>query len=130
MSICCEYEFEHYVCHDCDKVLVKDDFIEHTFVEDWSCPECNGVVRVYTDNDNMVYLRKYAPAIEKGDMIQIRVFGPSTEGRHAVIEVEKNSKGKYRVALRGYGKVTLTADDWVNCELGSWSGDISELKQK
>ncbi|MGH1070190.1 hypothetical protein ACQVU8_26530 [Bacillus cereus] len=102
----------------------------HNCVRDWSCPECNGVVRVYTDNDNMVYLRKYAHAIEKGNMIQIRVFDQFTEGRHAVIEVEEKLNGKYGVALRGYRKVTLNDDDWVNCELGSWSGDITELKHK
>ncbi|HDR7494828.1 TPA: hypothetical protein QCX40_005552 [Bacillus cereus] len=78
----------------------------------------------------MVYLRKHAPAIKKGDMIQIRVFGQSTEGRHEVIEVVKKRNGKYVVALRGYRQVTLNEDDWVNCEWGSWSGDISELKHK
>jgi phage FluMu protein Com len=122
VSLCCEYDFEHYVCHDCNKVLVEDDFLLHNCARDWSCPECNGVVRVYTDNDNMVYLRKYAHAIEKGDMIQIRVFDKFTEGRHAVIAVEKQSNGKYGVALND--------DDWVNCELGSWSGDISEFRHK
>lgn len=130
MGLCCEYDFEHYVCHDCDEVLVKEDFTAHKLVRDWSCPKCNGVVEVYTDNDNMVYLRKHAPAIEKGDMIQIRVFDQFTEGRHSVIDVEEKSNGKYGVALRGYRKVTLNDDDWVNCEWGSWSGDISELKHK
>ncbi|MEK4412500.1 hypothetical protein MHB59_28600 [Bacillus sp. FSL L8-0642] len=130
MDICCEYDFEHYVCYDCNKVLAKDDFIVHKLVRDWSCPECNGVVVVYTDNDDMVYLRKHAPAIEKGDMIQIRVFDKFTEGRHAVLGVEEKPNGKYGVALKGYRKVTLNEDDWVNCEWGSWSGDISDLKQK
>ncbi|HFT5903713.1 TPA: hypothetical protein ACGSMF_004888 [Bacillus cereus] len=130
MGICCTYDFEHYVCHDCKKVLTVDDFFLENCVRDWSCPECNGVVRVYTDNDDMLYLRKHAPAIEKGDMIQIRVFGQSIEGRHVVLGVEEKPNGKYGVALKGYRTVTLTADDWVNCELGSWSGDISELKQK
>ncbi|ASL62653.1 MULTISPECIES: hypothetical protein [Bacillus cereus group] len=128
MSLCCTYEFEHYVCHDCDEDLIKDDFIVHKMVRDWGCPKCGGVVEVYTDNDDMVYLRKHAPAIKKGDMIQIRVFDQSIEGRHLVLGVEEKLNGKYGVALKGYRTVTLTADDWVNCELGSWSGNISDLK--
>ncbi|MGG1339763.1 hypothetical protein ABE244_04055 [Bacillus toyonensis] len=121
MGLKFRFDKESYKCIQCNKDYTEELLSKEDSSRLWSCPICNGYIRVYADDGGSLIevVRKYVDQLQEGDEIYLRNLGHS--GLHKVRKVKINSKGKYILSLKGNGPYETFGHVWVNCHYGSRS---------
>lgn len=119
MSFDYQFSNEYRVCPNCGKIKRKQ------VLKNWKCPDCGKTLLIYATHDNHVYLRKLADDVKIGDHVSL----PYCKDFYEVLDVGFED-GRYRIALKGYGVIKLTEEEWLNCVWGSWDGNVNGLKNK
>jgi hypothetical protein len=118
------YSEEYYKCRKCNYSGTEDDSMELDD-NDWKCLNCGDYIRIYTVDGSKrpyVIVRKLPNEIEEYDDVLLRFSNEP----HTVLE-NTWKDGVYHIALKGYRRIKVEDDDWLNVVIGSWSGDKNEL---